>query len=96
MKIGLIGINSVKEEDHFAKIYNTLDKQLHGFFSPHSEEILPISQNYKVKLYYSANELFEKVDAIYFASSLKPNYDFAIDALKKSCHLFIEDIYGEK
>ena len=92
MKIGLIGINSVKEENHFIKIYNAFDKQLHGFFSPHSEEILPISQNYKVELYYSANELFEKADAIYFANSLNPNYDFAIDALKKSCHLFIEDI----
>lgn len=92
MKVGLIGINSVKEEDHFSEIYNALDKQLHCFFTPHSEKLLPISQNYKVELCYSANNLFEKVDVVYFANSLKPNFDFAIDALKKSCHLFIEDI----
>ena len=91
MKIGLIGINTLNQEEHFKLIHQTLHKNLYGIFS-HSEEILPISANYNIKLFQSTNELFEKVDAVYFANSLKPNFDFAINALKKSCHLFIEDV----
>ena len=94
MKIGIIGINSVKDNDHFSLINNALKKDLYGLFSPHTEEITPISKSFNKNLYNSANELIEKVDAIYFAGALKPNYDFALDALKKSCHIFIEDISG--
>jgi len=91
MKIGLIGINTLNQEDHFKLIHQTLHKNLYGIFS-HSEEVMPISVNYNIKLFQSTNELFGKVDAVYFANSLKPNFDFAINALKKSCHLFIEDV----
>lgn len=91
MKIGLIGINNLQQEEHFRLIHQALGKSMHGIFS-HSEEVVPISINYNIKLYKSANELFEKVDAVYFANSLKPNYDFAINAIKKSCHIFIENL----
>jgi GFO/IDH/MocA oxidoreductase family protein len=91
MKIGIIGINSVKDNDRFTIINDALKKDLHGLFSPHSEEIMPICRNYKKKYYSSANELFGKVDAVYFAGNLKPNFDFALNAIKKSCNLFIED-----
>ncbi len=91
MKIGVIGINNIKQENHFKFIKQALNKNLNGLFS-HSEDALPISTKYNVKLYDSATVLFENVDAVYFAHSLKPNYDFAINALKKSCHLFIEDV----
>jgi len=91
MKIGLIGINNIKQEEHFKTIRQALHNNLHGIFS-HSDEILPISSNYSIKLYKSTSDLFQDVDAVYFACSLKPNYDFALNALKKSCHLFIEDI----
>jgi hypothetical protein len=91
MKIGLIGINSLHQEEHFKSVHQSLKKNLHGVFS-HSQEILPICSAYGVKLYQSTNKLFEDVKAVYFAYSIKPNYDFAINALKNSCHLFIEDV----
>jgi predicted dehydrogenase len=91
MEIGLIGINKSNQEEHFKSIYQSLDKNLNGIFS-HSEEILPICSSFRIKLYQSATDLFENTDAVYFAGSLKPNKDFAINALKNSCHLFIEDI----
>ncbi len=94
MKIGIIGINSVKDNDRFNLINDALKKELHGLFSPLSEEIMPICRNYKKKYYSSSTELFEKVDAVYFAGTLKPNYNFALSAIKKSCNLFIEDISG--
>jgi len=91
MKIGIIGINTAQHEEQFKIIHNTLKKKLHGIFS-HSEDAIPLCANYNLKLYKSANELFDHVDAVYFANSLKSNYEFALSALKKSCHIFIEDI----
>ena len=94
MKIGLIGINSLKSEDHFLLIKDAFKKNLFGIFAPHSEDIIPISKSYKLENFPSANEMFDKVNAVYFANSLELNYNFAIAALKKSCNLFIEDISG--
>ena len=91
MKIGLIGINSLNQEEHFKTIRQALHKNLYGMFS-HSDDTLPISSNYNVKLFKSVSDLFQQTDAVYFANSLKPNYDFALNALKQSCHLFIEDV----
>jgi hypothetical protein len=91
MKIGLIGIHKLNQKEHFQSIHQSLDKNLYGIYS-HSEEILPIFSSFPIKLFRSTNELFENVDAVYFANSLKPNIDFAINSLKNSCHLFIEDI----
>lgn len=92
MKVGLIGINSLQEEEHFLKIKNALQNNLHSIYAHNLEEITPISKKHNILTAYSTGELFEKVDAIYFANSLKINLDFAINALKASCHLFIEDI----
>ncbi len=92
MKIGIIGINSSIEESKVEQLKNSLGDHLYGIFSHHREEILPLSKRFDLDLFSSAHLLFESVDAIYFANSLKPNIEFAINALKNSCHLFIEDI----
>ncbi|MEE4198828.1 MAG: Gfo/Idh/MocA family oxidoreductase [Bacteroidales bacterium] len=92
MKIGLIGINSIEEEKKFELIQQTLKKNLYALFSPHFEDMHIFAKKYNIKVYSSANNLFSDVDAIYFARSLKPNLDFAVHALKRSCHLFMEDI----
>lgn len=91
MKIGLIGINSVKEEKHFEIIQKALKNNLFGIFSPHTEEIHALSKKNNIKMYPSATALLKDVDAIYFANSIKPNINFAINALKNSCHVFIEN-----
>ena len=92
MKIGLIGINSIKEEGKLELIQNTLKDNLFALFSPHFDDMHIFAKKYNMKVYSSANNLFMDVDAIYFANSLKPNIDFAIQSLKNSCHLFIENI----
>ena len=92
MKIGLIGINSIQEEDHFLLIKNALKNNLNSIYAPKIEDIVPISKKYNINTSFSANDLFEHVDCAYFANSLKTNLDFAINALKNSCHLFVEDI----
>jgi len=92
MKIGIIGINSSTEESKVEQLKNSLESNLYGIFSPHREEILPLSKRFDLDLFSSAHLLFETVDAIYFANSLKPNIEFAIKKKKKSCYLFIEDI----
>jgi hypothetical protein len=92
MKIGLIGIDSLSEEQHFLNISTAVNNKIYGIFSPKSDDILPFSKNVNAKLFSSASDLFSSVDIIYIANSIKPNFDFAIDAIKKSCHLFIENI----
>ncbi len=93
MKIGLIGINSSKEEKSFESIQQSLKSNILGIFSPNTEEMHAFAQKYDIKKYPSATTLFQDVDAVYFANSLKPNVDFAIHAIKNSCHLFIENIF---
>lgn len=92
MNVGLIGINSVQEEEHFLLIQNALHKHLSAIYTPNTEDVIPISKKYNISTSASASDLFKQVDAVYFANSLKINYDFAISALKNSCHLFLEDI----
>ena len=92
MKIGLIGIHSQKDENTLEQLKNTLNQNLFGIFSPNEEEVLPFCKNFNLTYFSTAGDLFETADIIYFANSLKPNFDFAVSALKKSCHLFIEDI----
>jgi len=93
MKVGLIGIDSIKEEKKIEIIHQSLKKNLFAIFSPHIEEVHIFAKKYDMDVYSSVNELLHDADAIYFANSLKPNLDFAIQALKKSCHVFIENIY---
>ncbi|OFX90135.1 MAG: hypothetical protein A2W99_17595 [Bacteroidetes bacterium GWF2_33_16] len=92
MKIGIIGINTSIEESKVGQLKQAFGNNLYGIFSPHKEDVLPVSKQFDLDLFSSAHLLFENVDAIYFANSLKPNFEFAINALKNSCHLFIEDI----
>lgn len=92
MKIGLLGINSINEEKKFEIIQQTVKNNLTAIFSPHFEDMHIFAKKYNINVYSSANTLFMDVDAIYFANSLKPNIEFAIQALKNSCHLFIENI----
>jgi len=92
MKIGLVGIDSSVEESNFLKIKDALGKNLHCLFSLQHDDLLPISEKYGVKLHSSSSDLFSAVDAVFFARSLKPNFENAIKALKNNCHLFIEDI----
>lgn len=92
MKVGLIGINSLQEEQHFVEIKNALQNNLSAIYSPNPADLIPISRTHNIEMSKSASELFDNVDAVYIANSLKLNYTYAIDALKKSRHLFVDDI----
>lgn len=92
MKIGIIGINSSTEESKVEQLKSALGEHLYGIFTHHREEVLPLSKKFDLDLFSSAHLLFESVNVVYFANSLKPNIEFAVNALKNSCHLFIEDI----
>ncbi|MCG8411347.1 MAG: Gfo/Idh/MocA family oxidoreductase [Bacteroidales bacterium] len=92
MKIGIIGLNSLTDETQFINIKSILDKNLHGLFSPNIDNLLPISEKYKVKLFSSSETFFSSIEAVYCAQSNNSNFEFLIKAIKSSCHLFIEDI----
>ena len=92
MKIGLIGINSIKDENHFLLIKEALKNNLKAIYAPNISDVIPIIKNHSLEAISSTSQLFSQVDMVYFAKSLKTNYDFALNALKSSCHIFIEDI----
>lgn len=92
MKIGLFGIDTNTDENYFLKVKEALGTHLAGIYSPQHYDLMPISEKFGVKLYKSSEEIFTKTDAIFFSKSLKPNYEFAIKAIKSSCHLFLEDL----
>lgn len=92
MKIGLIGINSIQDENHFLLIKDALKNNLKAIYTPNVSDVIPIIKNHSVEAVSSTSQLFSKVDMVYFAKSLKTNFDFALNALKNSCHIFIEDI----
>lgn len=94
MKIGLFGIDTNVEDDYFFQLQEAIGKSLSGIYSPQQNELLAVSEKFGVKLYKSSDEIFSKNNAIFFCKSLKPNYDFAIKAIKNSCHLFIEDLWS--
>lgn len=92
MKIGLFGIDSNVDENYFLQLKETFNDSFSGIYSHKHNELLPISQKFGIKTYNSSDEIFADVDIVYFAKSLKLNIEFAIKAIKNSCHLFIEDV----
>lgn len=92
MKIGLFGIDSNVDENYFLQLKGNLNDSLSGIYSHKHNELLPISQKFGIKIYHSTDEIFSDVEIVYFAKSLKSNIEFAIKAIKNSCHLFLEDI----
>ena len=53
-------------------------------------EINKIAKKYKIKAFNSIDELLDKCDAVSIASPAQTHYMIAKQALKHSCHLFIE------
>ena len=90
IKIGIIGSGSTAIS-HIETIKSIEGFQLIGIYSDMFEQLKEIQETHKVTIFGSAEELIEYVDAIDITSIDKANYDFVVDALKKSKHVYIEN-----
>src|SRR5688572_5395941 len=89
LKIGVIGAG------HLGKIHLKLLKEipefnLIGFFDSNPEIANTVSKEMGIKNYSSAEELIKEADAIDIVTPTLYHYEYAVKALKKSRHIFIE------
>lgn len=89
IKIGVIGAG------HLGKIHISILKRLEnfeliGFFDIDKKVQTKVEEEYKVKAFKKADLLIEQCDAISIVTPTDSHYDYAIQCLKKSKHIFIE------
>ncbi|HRH65777.1 MAG TPA: Gfo/Idh/MocA family oxidoreductase [Bacteroidia bacterium] len=89
VKIGVIGAG------HLGKIHLRLLKeianvQLIGFYDHHAEQAKAVSTELGIRSFSTAEELIEQADAIDIVTPTVAHFDYAVKALRKSKHIFIE------
>ena len=89
IKIGVIGAG------HLGKIHIHLLKEIKefeliGFYDYDSEIAKKVAEEFKIKAFNCAEELFENSDAIDIVTTTKSHFQYAQMALENSKHLFIE------
>jgi len=89
VKIGVIGAG------HLGKIHLRLLKEINtveliGFYDHHLEHAESVSKEFGIPSFSSAEELIENCDAIDIVTPTLSHYEYAVKALRKSKHIFIE------
>ncbi len=89
LKIGVLGAG------HLGKIHIRCLKeiptfQLMGFFDPDPENAAKVEAEFGIKAWNSAAELTDACDAVDIVTPTLYHYDLAVQAVKKSKHVFIE------
>lgn len=89
LKIGVLGAG------HLGKIHIKLLKQIEayelvGFYDANPEAAQKASEEYQIPAYESIEELVDAVDVIDIVTPTLSHYDCAVQAIKKSKHIFIE------
>tara|TARA_B100000965_G_C19536868_1_gene733776 strand:+ start:84 stop:1073 length:990 start_codon:yes stop_codon:yes gene_type:complete len=89
LKIGVLGAG------HLGKIHIKLLKQIEayelvGFYDANPEAAQKASEEYQIPAYESIEALVDAVDVIDIVTPTLSHYDCAVQAIKKSKHIFIE------
>src|ERR1043166_2442551 len=89
IKIGVLGVG------HIGKIHVRLLKEILyyegvGFFDPDDVNAEKAASEFGIKRFATAEELMDAVDAIDIVAPTIFHYDYAVKALKRSKHIFIE------
>lgn len=89
IKIGVIGAG------HLGKIHIKLIKEIEGFhllgfYDPDSATSAKVSEEFGIKSFSTSKELIDACDAIDIVTPTIFHHEYAVSALKKSKHIFIE------
>ena len=89
LKIGVIGAG------HLGKIHLRLLKEIQsveliGFYDHSPEHSQAVSSELGIRAFSSAEELIDQADAIDIVTPTLAHFDYAVKALRKSKHIFIE------
>lgn len=89
VKIGVIGAG------HLGKIHLRLLKEIStvelvGFFDHHADHAAGVAKDLNLKAFNSAEELIDQCDAVDIVTPTLAHFEYAVKALRKSKHIFIE------
>ena len=89
INIGLIGAGYLGEI-HLKNIKEIPEFNLIGFYDENPERSKFISNKFKVKSYKCPNELIESIDAVSIVTPTVNHYEYCLEAINKSKHVFVE------
>ena len=89
LKIGVIGAGHLGKI-HLKLLKEIADINLIGFYDSNAEVAKKVSEEYGIKAWADVDELIDAADAIDIVTPTIFHHQYAVKALKKSRHLFIE------
>lgn len=89
IKIGVAGIDKISL-NHLNAIQSLAGFQLSGIYDPHTENARELCERSGLKYFEDFGELLQNSDVIDIASPRLNHFPLAVDAIKKSKHLFMD------
>ena len=89
INIGLIGAGYLGEI-HLKNIKEIPEFNLIGFYDNNPERSDFISNKFKIQSYKCPNELIKKIDAISIVTPTINHYEYCLEAINQSKHVFVE------
>ncbi|RUA31455.1 MAG: hypothetical protein DSY76_01370 [Bacteroidetes bacterium] len=89
LKVGIISSGQIAEA-HIRGLQNLDYFQLQGIYDFDSKEQSPLQKKYHISHFNSLNELIDHCDVVDIIGEDIPHFDIASQALRKSCHVFID------
>jgi len=89
LKVGVIGAGNLGET-HIKLLQKINDFELVGFYDGDESLQKNVSQNFNTKAYSCVNELIRNVDVVDIVKPSISHFDYAVNAIKQSKHVFIE------
>ena len=89
LKIGVLGVGHLGKI-HLNCIRTIEDYNLVGFYDPDEQQAQQAVKEYGIKRFETIDELVEQVDVVDIVTPTISHYNCAVDAIKKTKHIFIE------
>jgi len=89
LKIGVLGVGHLGKI-HLNCIRTISEYELTGFYDPDDEKSKAAVEEYGIKRFESIDSLIEAVDVVDIVTPTVSHYRCAVDAIKRSKHIFIE------
>ena len=89
LKAGVLGAGHLGKI-HIKLLIQSEEYELVGFYDPNPENSAVVSEEYGIQSYDSIEALIDAVDVVDIVTPTLSHYDCAVQALRKSKHVFIE------